>query len=365
MKKILKSLFVVALTLSLVACGSGTGTGGSDSSCTPTTGKISVGFVSDTGGIDDKSFNQTSYEGIRNFAANNCMTEGADNDFYYLQSSSDADYVKNLSAWADKGTDLIVAAGYLFADSINEVAAKYPEQKILIIDVDWCEGANVAQAVFNEHEGSFLVGVVAALKAQEQGDTSVGFVIGQESASMEKFWSGYQTGVWAVDPTMTIYYANANSFTDTQVGKSLAQSMYEKGVNIIYHAAGAVGNGVFSAAAEARQAGDDKKWVIGVDTDQYDNGIYNSNGDSCTLTSMMKRVDLASEKACEAVANGTFTGGVTRYTLADGGVSLPETNPNLTDTILKTVEEYAAKVISGEIEVPTTGLHPGEDDRVK
>ena len=356
MKKIFKIALVVMLAVGLFACNTKTAD-------PVVSDKISVGFVTDIGGIDDKSFNQTSYEGIKKYGDEAGLVEGE--DYKYLISTQAADYEPNLDAFANEEVDIIVAAGYLFADSIAATVEKYPDQKMLIIDVDWLEGENLQQAVFAEHEGSFLVGVVVGLTAKEAGEDTVGFVLGMQSVTMDKFWAGYQQGVWAVCPECTILYDDANDFGSPELGKTLAAKQYNAGAYIIYHAAGGTGNGVISEAAERRAAGEDV-WVCGVDTDQYIYGIYNADtGESAVLTSMLKRVDVAAYNAVKAVADGTFEGGVVRYTLATDGVGLPAENPNVSAEILAEVEAYKEKIISGEIVVSEVGLTASDDSRVK
>lgn len=340
MKKLLKVALAAFMAVGLTACGPSEG---------PAEDQVNIGFVTDTGGINDKSFNQTSYKGVQDFYAE----AGYENKLEYIESKADADYIPNLSTFAEEHANLIVAAGFKFADAIAEMAKQYPDQKMLVIDVDWLnpeETKNVQQAVFAEHEGSFLVGVVAALKAQELGEKTVGMVIGDDSASMLRFYAGYQQGVWAIDPEMKVLYDNAKAFDNDALGKTLAEKQFAE-CSVIYHAAGGTGVGVINAAKEATLAGKEK-WVIGVDTDQYDVGLYDKdNNKSVILTSMLKRVDVAAYNASKAVADGTFKGGVVRYTLKDNGVGLPENNPNLSEDVLSTVAEYTEKIVKGEITV--------------
>lgn len=353
-KVVLASLMVVAV---LTGCGGKTdGEQGGEEGA-----KVSFGFVTDVGGIDDKSFNQTSYEGCKKWADENGLVEGT--DYKYLQSKTDSDYVPNLTTFADEGVDIIVAAGFLFADAIQATAESYPEQKMLIIDVDWLNAENVQQAVFAEHEGSFLVGVAAGMQAKKAGKDKVGFITGQESVTMAKFEAGYQDGVWAVCPECTIYRDNANDFGAPEKGKSLAAKQYDAGAYVIYHAAGGTGIGAIQEAAERREAGEDV-WVCGVDTDQYSYGVYGTEGKSAVLTSMLKRVDVASYNALQQVKDGTFKGGVVTYTLKDNGVGLPAENPNLDQDILDAVAEYTTKIVNGEITVNTTPKTSAEDPRV-
>lgn len=357
MKKLLKVALAATMAFSLAACGGNGGDAGS------TDGKqLNLGFVTDTGGINDKSFNQTSYQGLQNYAKEVGME-----DPKYIESKSDADYIPNLSQFADNGADLIVAAGYKFEKAMQEMGDKYPDQKMLVIDVGWLDTEkypNIQQAVFTEHEGSFLVGVVAALKAKELGEDTVGYITGGDSASMLKFYAGYQAGVWAVDPEMNILFDNANSFDDVALGKTLAEKQFNE-CSVIFHAAGGVGNGVISAAKDRTLAGEEK-WVIGVDKDQYEEGFYDeAKTKSVILTSMLKRVDKAAYNAAKAVADGTFKGGVVTYSLKEDGVGLPEKNPNLTEDMLAKVEEYKQKVINGEIEVSQTPVTNKENPKTQ
>ncbi len=341
MKKILKIALVAILALSLVACSSSTGESSGS-------GVLTVGFVTDTGGIDDKSFNQTTWEGIVQFAEENGLVEGEDYD--YLQSSGEDDYVPNLTALAEEGYDLVVAAGYLFESSITYVAEQYPDTKFVAIDVADVGLDNVQTANFAVNEGSYLVGVVAGLKAIENGSKHVGMIIGGESDSMNSFWAGFQEGVWSVCSDCVISYDNANSYTDSELGSTLAQKQFNAGATVIFACAGGTGNGVISEASERRQNGEDV-WVIGVDTDQYDLGLYGDNDESSILTSMMKRVDVAAYTACEQVANDSFVSGDVLYNLENGGVGLPDENPNLTDEYLEAVEEAIQAITSGEVTV--------------
>lgn len=306
---------------------------------------ISVGLVTDVGGIDDKSFNQGTWEGIQRFADDT----GAETE--YLQSDAEADYVPNLSAYSDKDFDLIIAPGFKFEDSLKEVSANFTEQKYLIIDMV-VDGPNVASAVFSEEQGSFLVGVAAALKAQEAGKNTVGFIGGEDFDLIQKFEAGFEAGVKAVNPDMKVLVQYAGAFNDSQKGQSIASSMYDDGAYIIYHAAGGTGNGLIKEAKD-RASNGEEVWAIGVDKDQYADGIFEGEK-SVILTSMMKRVDVAAYDVAKMTLEGNFPGGqVLAFTLENGGVGLPAKNPNLTDDIITKVAEFEAKVKAGEIVVPT------------
>lgn len=304
-----------------------------------------VGLVTDIGGIDDKSFNQGTWEGILRFS------EETNTETQYLQSESDADYIPNLSSFSDEEMDLIIAPGFLFEEAMAEVSANFPEQKYLIIDMVVGERPNVANAVFAEHEGSFLAGVAAALKAQEAGKDTVGFIGGMDFDLIQKFEAGFEAGVAAVDADMTVLVEYAGSFSDTQIGQTLASKMYDKDAYVIYHAAGGTGNGLIKEAKDRRTNNEDV-WAIGVDKDQYSDGIY--EGDmSAVLTSMMKRVDVAAYDVSKMTLDNNFPGGeVLLFNLANSGVGLPAENPNLSDEIIAKVAEFEQQVVDGDIEVP-------------
>ncbi len=337
MKKLIAILLMAALTMTLAACG------------TTETEEVQfqIGLVTDVGGIDDKSFNQGTWEGVVMFAEENNLPE---ENYRYLQSASDADYLPNISAFSDEELDLIVMPGFLFEESLIEASANYPEQKYLIIDMVVVSD-NVASAVFAENQGSFLAGVAAALKAQEAGQDTVGFIGGMDFGLIQKFEAGFEAGVWAVDPEMTVLVDYAGSFVDAQIGQTLAAKQYDDGAYVIYHAAGGTGNGLIKEAKDRRSSGQDV-WAIGVDKDQYADGIYEGEM-SAVLTSMMKRVDVAAYNVAVDTLNGEFPGGeILVFDLTNDGVGLPEENPNLSDAIIEKVAEFKQMILDGELEAP-------------
>ncbi len=307
---------------------------------------ITIGLVTDVGGIDDKSFNQSTWEGIERFAAENNLPEA---NYKYVQSESDADYNPNLSTFSDGENDIVISPGFLFNDALTEVGTQFPDQKYLLID-SVVDLPNVASAVFAEHEGSYLAGLAAGLKAQEKGATKVGFLGGMDFDLIQKFESGFEAGVHAIDPKIEVVIEYAGAFNDAQKGQTIAAKMYDAGVYVIFHAAGGTGNGAIKEAKDRVLNGKDV-WVIGVDKDQYEDGIYEGDK-SVILTSMLKRVDIAAYNVCQAVMNDEFKGGVQVFTLANGGVSLPAENPNLKPEWMETIKGFADKIISGEIKVP-------------
>lgn len=308
--------------------------------------KISVTLVTDTGGIDDKSFNQLTWEGILKFYKDNGWDEG---DAQFLQSNAEADYIPNLSSFADEGVDLIVAPGFKFNTAMAEVSKNYPDQKLLLIDSVY-DAPNVVSAVFAEHEGSFLVGVAAALKTKEAGKDMVGFIGGEDFDLINKFEAGFEQGVKAIDPEMKIEIDYVASFGDIPKGQTIAAKMYDKGCHVIFHAAGGSGNGLIKEAVDRAKNGEDV-WACGVDKNQYADGIYDGEK-SAILTSMVKRVDTAAYNVSKSVLDGTFEGGkVLVFDLKGEGVGIPAENPNMKEEWVKTVNEYAEKIKSGDIVV--------------
>lgn len=311
----------------------------------PAFAQFKVGLVTDVGGIDDKSFNQGTWEGIVRFATENKLPKA---NYKYLQSSAEADYVPNLSTFADEKLNLIIAPGFLFEKAMGDVATNYPTQKLLIIDSVVAK-PNVASAVFAEHEGSFLVGVAAALKAKADGKNILGFIGGMQFPLIEKFQAGFEQGVKAVDPSLKILVDYAGDFAAPDKGQALAQKQFNAGAYVIFHAAGGTGNGMIKEAKERSQKGD-VRWAIGVDKDQYNDGVYGNK--SAVLTSMMKRVDVAAHDVAKMTMDGKFPGGQTLvFSLANDGVGIPDKNPNLSDAIVRQVKDFAAKIKSGALKV--------------
>ena len=354
MKKLLALGLVLLLAVGLISCGGETAPAATEEASTivdneevdkASLKEITIGLVTDTGGIDDKSFNQGTWEGLKYYAKKFELPEG---NIAYLQSTSDADYIPNLSQYAEDKKDLIVAPGFLFQESLTKIAKDFPEQKILFIDAV-VDAPNVLNAIFAEHEGSYLVGVAAALKAKDAGKDTVGFVGGMDFDLIQKFEAGFEQGVKAVAPDMKILIDYVGDFSNAEKGQTVAAKMYNAGAYVIYHAAGASGNGVIKEAKDRVQNQEDV-WAIGVDKDQYDEGVY-ADDKSVILTSMVKAVDQAAYDVSKMVAQGQFEGGIRVYDMKANGVNIPAKNPNLKEEWVKEIHSYRDKIISGEIKV--------------
>ncbi len=351
MKKLFKLALALILTLGLVGCTSTTTEPEETTVPTETTTpevatcEIKVGLVTDMGGVDDKSFNQSAWEGLVRFAEENGYPTESGECITYLQSESDADYLPNLQTFADQGYDLVMAVGYLFQEAVDTVAPLYPDTKFLFVD-SVSDNANVMSAVYAAEQGSFLTGVAAGLESIESGSNTVGFIGGMEGPLIGAFQAGFEQGVLAVNPDATILVDYADHFADAAKGQALAVKQYDAGASIIYQAAGASGNGVIKEAKERGGV-----WAIGVDKDQYEDGIVD-DGSSIVYTSMIKRVDSSTYQAAMAALDGTFAGGVKSFDLTNEGVGAEVTaGRNLSDETIAMINDYAAKIQSGEIVV--------------
>lgn len=307
-------------------------------------------MVTDVGGVDDRSFNESAWAGLTQFGEDYPEAE-----VDYVQSGDAADYLPNLQGLAREGTDITFAIGFLMADDVRTVAEQNPDQSFAIIDSVVTDEEdnpidNLASVTFAEHEGSFLTGVIAAMHSE---NNEVGFIGGVESPLIKKFENGFKAGVSYVDPDIEIAVQYAQDFNDASTGQNIADTMYSNGADIIYHAAGGTGNGLFTEAID-RNEGGETVWAIGVDQDQALTEGEWSEG-NVILTSMVKRVDQAVYTVSEDTMNGNFPGGeILEFTLEDDGVGIAETQDNVSQEALDSVEEYEQMIIDGEIEVPQT-----------
>ena len=316
---------------------------------------VTVRLLTDSSGVDDKSFNAAAWRGILEFygdTAANPRQKGKAYDWVVTQDQSM--YVPNLRMVTDQGYDLIIVNGFTWDESLTIVSNDNPSQKYLIVDVDWVEAGNVMQAAYAEHEGSYLVGVAAALKALEDGVTSprFGFIGGMPSSVITKFEVGYVQGILSIIPNAEIVDYYVNSWDEPALAKTESMIWYDSGVYAIFSAAGNSGNGTIAQAKEYRAMGKNV-WAIGVDSDQYEDGLYNSK-DSAVLTSMLKRVENSVIYALNAVKNNTFNPSVIVFDLKAEGVGYSAANSALGQNIIDRLELVKAQVSSGNIKVAAT-----------
>ncbi|MBJ7648750.1 MAG: BMP family protein [Weissella confusa] len=321
---------------------------------------FSVAMVTDVGGVDDKSFNQSAWEGLQKWGKSHDLKKGKDG-YDYFASKTNADFATNFQQAVSAGYNMVVGVGYATHDALV-ASAKNNEKTdyVLVDDVVDSKYKNVASLMFKQEEASYLAGVAAATQAKELGDKKVGFIGGMNSAVIQAFEAGYIAGVKSVDPNMTVDTQIVESFTDAAKAKTMAAAMYTTGAHVIFHAAGPAGNGVFTAAKDIDTGLDadskDKVWVIGVDMDQHDSGNYKSkDGKSAnmTLTSAVKEVGSSLVKLANQSMKGEFPGGkTTTFGLKENGVAV--TKQNLDDAEKTAVEKAEKAIKSGEVKVPST-----------
>jgi basic membrane protein A and related proteins len=350
-RKIASVLTVGILALGATACGddsdSGSDSGGSagGDESTSASSDIKVGMAYDVGGRGDQSFNDSAAAGLdkakKDFGMDADESEATDGE---AESARE----ERLVTFAEAGYDPIIAVGFAYAESVGKVAAQYPDTHFAIIDdSSLADTPNVASLVFAEEQGSFLVGAAAALKS-EAGH--IGFVGGVETPLIQKFQAGYEAGAKEVNPDITIdvtYLSQPPDFSgfgDPAKGKTAAEGMYQNGADIVYHAAGGSGGGVFEAAADAGAK------AIGVDSDQYNTA--DPSVKDVIMTSMLKNVDVAVYNYLSEVNDGNFPTGVTTYDLKVDGVGY-STSGGQIDDIVDKLDAYKQQIIDGDITVPT------------
>jgi len=297
-------------------------------------GQIAIALVTDVGGVNDQSFNQSAWEGLTRAGTDFNI------DASYRESNQNADYGPNIENLMDSDNDLIWGIGFMMGDVILESARNNPNQRFAIIDYAYDETpANLIGVVFQAEQASFLVGYIAGRMSQTG---TVGFVGGIEGFIIDGFDYGFHAGVRYANAEVQVLRQYAESFTDAARGKAIALGMYQQGADIVFHAAGGVGDGVIEAAVEQN------RWAIGVDRDQSELAPDN------VLTSAMKRVDNAIYNVAQGLVAGVWAGGSTVvYGLAEGGVDIaPTSDRHVPADILTEVEALKARIIAGEIAVP-------------
>jgi basic membrane protein A and related proteins len=315
----------------------------------PTGDAVDVGIVFDLGGRGDKSFNDGAYLGA----------ERAEKELgarvRFIEPGEGSDRESGLRLLAAEKMDLVIGIGFIFTDDLTQLAKEYPKTDFAGVDFSVATDAaghviqpppNLAALRFREEQGSYLVGALAALVGHSK---KVGFVGGMDSPLIQKFEVGYKAGVKAVCPTCQVLsqYAGVTpeAFRNPGKGKEIALSQYQQGANVIFHASGSTGLGVFEAA---RQTG---KLAIGVDADQY------KEAPGFVLTSMVKGVDNAVYDAIRRVKEGRFKGGIYEYGLAEGGVGYVYDANNaklIPDSVRARLEQLKQRIIEGKIVVPST-----------
>lgn len=314
------------------------GTGGDAS------GSARIGMVLDIGGVDDDSFNEAANTGLQ------AAAEDFGVDVTYLEPNEDGsnrgDLLRQL---AEEDYDLVIGVGFLFAESMGPLATEFPDVNFAIIDDAQLTQSNVTPLVFAEEEGSFLVGAAAALAS---GTGNIGFIGGVNTELIQKFQAGFEAGVAAIDEDATVdarYITEPPDFAgfgDPAAARTIADDMYDSEIDVVYHAAGGSGGGLFEGAVAA------DRLAIGVDSDQYQQ--VDEATQPCILTSMLKRVDVAVYTAIDQLLDDSLVGGTPmEFNLENDGIGFATDGGQLAD-FEEQLNDLRQQIIDGEIEVPTT-----------
>ena len=335
------------MALIIAGCSSSkksTNPGGGTSSA-PVKKNVKVGLAYDVGGRGDKSFNDLAAAGLEKAKKDLNIDV---KELSAVQGENDQAKQDRLELLAKAGYNPIIAVGFAYATALGKVAPKYPNIHFAIIDDDSIKAPNVEGLTFHEEQSSYLVGVAAGLATTSK---TVGFIGGVQTPLIEKFQAGYVAGVHSVDPSIKVkisYISQApdfSGFNDPAKAKVIAEGQYDQGADVVYHAAGGSGSGLFQAAVEKN------KLAIGVDSDQYQTA--DATQQPLILTSALKGVDTAVFNFIEDDASGKFTAGSERFGLKEGGVGYATSNPKI-DAYKAKIEEAKAAIIAGTITVPTT-----------
>ncbi|MGW6455540.1 BMP family lipoprotein [Streptomyces sp. NPDC055078] len=329
-----------ALAVTATACGESS-TGSSDSD-----GKLKIGMAYDVGGRGDNSFNDSAARGLDKAKAD---LDAETKELTAKHGETPADRESRLSSLAEGGFNPVVAVGFAYKDAIDKIAPKFPDVSFGLVD-SVSEAKNVDNIVFTEEQGSYLAGVAAALKSK---DGNIGFVGGVDLPLIKKFAAGFEQGVLETNPKAKVQIQYLTTGTDLSgfgspdKGKAAAQGMLDKGIDVIYAAAG--GSGAGSIQAVAAKPG---TWVIGVDSDQAKDPALSKYAASI-MTSVVKNVDTGVFELSKSVKDGKPITGTTTYSLAENGVTLTTTGGHLKD-IQSKLDEAKKKIVDGEIKVKTT-----------
>lgn len=371
MRRLTKIAAVVFVaSLSLAACGNNdsgedsSGAAADEDICKTADGDgPKIGVAYDVGGRGDQSFNDSAYAGLKKVVEE---TDGTCVEAEAGTDENDTTRADRLRTLADQGYNPVIAVGFIYTPAAFEVAPDYPDTNFAVIDgytaclqdascVPKKPMPNLTDLTFAEQEGSFLVGVAAGLKTETD---TVGFVGGTHGFLIKKFEAGYTAGVQAANPEAEVLVTyltedetdGKTGFENPSGGKTAAEGELDKGADIIYHAAGKSGLGVFQAVAAAGEG----NWAIGVDSDQY--LTASADQQPFILTSMLKRIDTAVYEYVLAATEGAPPVPGIVYDLAADGVGY-STSGGFVDDITTDIDGYAEQIKSGELEVP---LQPAE-----
>lgn len=331
---------LLMLVPALAACGGTTGAGGT------TTKQVKVGLVTDTGGLNDKGFNSLANQGLQKAA--NELGIKAD----VLESHSSNDYVPNLTNFASKGYDLVIAVGFLMTSAVGQVSQTYPNVKFAIIDGlptdasgNTVERSNVEGLLFKEQDAGALVGVLTGML--EKGNQTplkshvVGAVGGKKIPPVDHYIAGFQWGVAKEDPSAKVLVDYSDDFTDPTKCANKADTQIGQKADVVFQVAGGCGLGVLT------EGGKKGVYTIGVDTDQ-------KAVDQSVIASAVKRVDVATYDAIKSVKDGTFKSGAVYFDLKNDGVGYVPGNLNVPADVQTEITNVLSQIKSGAVTIPDT-----------
>jgi basic membrane protein A and related proteins len=342
MRRLAALLTLLALVVPLGCGGDDDGDGAATTAPVPAERQLKVGLVTDLGQLNDRGFNQLAYEGLKQ-AEKELGVQGR-----VLQSASAADYIPNMTRLARERYDLIIGVGFAQGDAVDTVAAKFPDRRFAIIDVDQAalkhKPKNVVGLIFREQEVGYLAGYLAALAEKRRaGPDVIGSVGGFKEPPVDRFIAGYQAGAQKAVPGIKVLNGYSSDWDDQAKCKELALNQIGRGAGVVFQVAGGCGLGALDAARER------KVWGIGVDADQSFLGPH-------VLTSAQKKVDAAVLSTIESVQDGTWKGGRNAiFGLKEEGVGLGTISKKTPASDLTAVEEVSEQIVNGEIgKIPTT-----------
>ncbi len=358
-KKKLASLALAAAGIAVLlgGCGNDSATGASSSSSAASgdAAVSTVALITDGNGVDDRSFNQSAWEGMVAWGEENGAEQG-NQGYQYFQSAGESDFIPNIDQAVAAGFKTIFGIGFKLHAAVEQQATANPDVNFVIVDEVVENLDNVVSATFKSNEAAYLAGLGAAYTTKSD---KVGFLGGMQVAVIEAFEAGFKEGVAAgakaLDKDIEVLSQYAGDFSAPDKGRTIASALYAQGADIIYGAAGATGNGLFQEAKSLNETNDEKVWVIGVDRDQTAEGSYTKDGkkENFTLTSTLKEVGAAVKDLSEKANAGEFPGGEhIVYGLDENGVGL--TDGQLSDEVKAAVKEAREKIIAGDIKVKET-----------
>lgn len=349
------STVLVSLSLLLTACSNQK----QESESSNNNSNHTIALITTYVGVDDNSFQQSAWQGFKAYGKEHDLSRG-DDGYQYFQSNTTSEFIPNIDQAVATKFKTIFGVGYPLKTALSQSAKKYPKTKFVMIDEHIRGQKNVVNANFKSQDASYLAGVLAAYTTKTN---IVGFIGGTRGHTVNLFDAGFTSGVndtaKKLHKNIKILNQYADSFNASDKGKTIAHSMYSKNADIIFHASGKTGEGVFKAAKELNQTRpvNDKVWVIGVDSNQNSLGNYEAKGgqkSNFTLTSVITGIDVAIKDIANRTYKGNFPGGQSLvYGLKNNGVSVIK-NTNISNKAWTATQKARQKILAGKIKVPTS-----------